>query len=51
MSIIRTDAEARTDATASRKLDYVICPLGGEDADGMPVRIYVDGKVLKLKAN
>lgn len=49
LSVIRTDAAARQAATGTRKLDYVICPLGTESANGLPARLFVDGKVLKYQ--
>lgn len=49
LSVIRTDAAARQAATGTRKLDYVVCPLGTDSANGLPARLFVDGKVLKYQ--
>jgi hypothetical protein len=31
--------------------DFSICPLGGETEQGMPGRLYIDGKVFRYQAN
>lgn len=49
LSITRTDAAAEDDEALSRRVNYVACPLAGENAQGLPIRLFISGKVLQYQ--
>ena len=49
LSVTRTDRAARDDPASARPSRYTACPLTGENARGLPIRLFIDGKVLKYR--
>ncbi len=49
LSIMRTDAAAEDNEVLSRRVNYVACPLAGENAQGLPIRLFISGKVLQYQ--
>lgn len=49
LTVTRTDRAARDDPALARPMRYTACPLTGENARGLPIRLFIDGKVLKYR--
>lgn len=49
LSITRTDRAVDDEPSSVRKASYIACPIAGENTRGLPIRLFIDGKVLKYR--
>lgn len=49
LTVTRTDRAVEDEPALARKADYIACPLAGENARGLPICLFIDGKVLKYR--